>query len=90
MIDMIEHEDEAQFAEKISELLHDIHEEYGHLGAVFMGAFFINGVVQTIAMGAKDKESAKRASDVFCNLLRSSVIHMLENGFPFDRDETLQ
>jgi hypothetical protein len=70
--------------------LYDLHEEYGHFGAVFMGALFINGVVQTIAMGAKDEESAKKASDVFCSLLRSSVIRMLENGFPFDRDETLQ
>ena len=90
MIDMIEHEDEAQFAEEIAQLLYEIHEDYAYLGPVFMGALFMNGVVQTIAMGAKDKESAKRAADVFCNLLRSSVIHMLENGFPFDRDETLQ
>jgi uncharacterized membrane protein YraQ (UPF0718 family) len=82
--------EEDQFAEKITELLYDIHEEYGHLGGVFMGALFINGVVQTIVMEAKDKESAKRAAEVFCSLLRSSVIHMLENGFPFDRDETLQ
>jgi hypothetical protein len=87
---MTENEDEAQYAEDIAELLHEIHEEYGHLGPVFLGAFYMNGVVQTIAMGAKDKESAKRATDIFCDILRSSVIHMIESNFPFDRDETLQ
>jgi hypothetical protein len=87
---MTEHENEAQFAEEIADLLYDIHEEYGHLGPVFMGALFMNGIVQTIAMGAKDKESAKKATDVFCNLLQSSVSFVIESGFPFEPDETLQ
>jgi hypothetical protein len=87
---MTEHEDEDQYAVKIAELLYDINEEYGHLGAVFMGSLFMNGVVQTIAMAAKDKESAKRATDIFCDILRSSVIYMIERNFPLDRDETLQ
>jgi hypothetical protein len=88
---MIDEDGEVnQFAEKIAELLYDIHEEYGHLGGVFMGALFMNGVVQTIAMAAKDKESAKKATDIFCDILRSSVIHRIERNFPFDRDETLQ
>lgn len=87
---MTEYEDESQYAVKIADLLSDIHEEHGHLGSIFMGSLFLNGVVQTIAMAAKDKESAERATEIFCNLLRSSVNFVVESGYPFGPDETLQ
>jgi hypothetical protein len=87
---MTEYEDESQYAEKIADILHNIHEEHGYLGSLFMGALFINGAVQTITMGAKDKESAERATEIFCNLLRSSVNFVIKSGYSFEPNETLQ
>jgi len=84
-------EAEAQeMAEEISEAINEIMDEYSHLGPIFMGAVFMNGIVQTICCGAKNEYAARRATETFCELIRTSVEFMIKSGVMESQKNSLQ
>ena len=86
-------DDEAQaqeMAEDISDALNEITDDYAHLGPIFMGALFMNGIVQTICCGAKNEYAARMATETFCELIRTSVEFMIKSGVMESQKNSLQ
>lgn len=86
-------DDEAQaqeMAEDISDAINEIMDDYAHLGPIFMGALFMNGIVQTICCGAKNEDSARSATEAFCELIKTSVDFMIKAGIMESQKNSLQ
>ena len=86
-------DDEAhaeEMAQDITDAIEEIMDDYAHLGPIFMGSLFLNGIVQTICCGAKNEDSARMATETFCRLIKTSVEFMIKNGIMESHKHNLQ